>query len=90
MPLNELASEDRIAGRREVRRALSGGLLKKLFFALDADDKKLRALIEDAVRAGVETESAESCVKLGRACAIDRPASVAGLRSVGSIERESK
>lgn len=79
MPLNELAVPGRVTGEREVRRVLERGGLKKLFVALDNDTNKVRELILAAKAAGVEIEEVDSKLKLGRACAIDRPASVAGL-----------
>ncbi|MDR1730786.1 MAG: ribosomal L7Ae/L30e/S12e/Gadd45 family protein [Synergistaceae bacterium] len=79
MPLNELAVTERIAGEREVRRALEKKNLKKLFIALDSDLAGAGELEEAAKTAGVEVEKVDSKLKLGRACAIDRPAAVAGL-----------
>lgn len=79
MPLNELAVAERVVGEKEVRRALSRGVLRKVFVALDADAEKSRALLLDAEAAGVEVEQVESRLILGRACAIDRSAAAAGL-----------
>lgn len=79
MPLNELAVAERIVGEKEVRRALSKGLLRKVFVALDTEEGRRRALMTDAEAAGVEVEQVESRLILGRACAIDRSAAAAGL-----------
>ena len=79
MPLNELAVAERVVGEKEVRRALSKGLLRKVFVALDADPVRVGALLDDAEAAGVEVERVESRLILGRACAIDRSAAAAGL-----------
>lgn len=79
MPLNELAVAERIVGEKEARRALSKGLLQKLFVAADAEPGRLDSLLRDAEAAGVEVERVESRLILGRACAIDRSASAAGL-----------
>lgn len=79
MPLNELAVAERIVGEKEVRRALSKGLLRKVFIALDADSERRRSLLSEAEAAGVEVEQVESRLILGRACAIDRSAAAAGL-----------
>ncbi|RRD63074.1 50S ribosomal protein L7ae [Fretibacterium sp. OH1220_COT-178] len=79
MPLNELAVAERIVGEKEARRALSKGLLRKLFVAADAEPGRLDSLLRDAEAAGVEVERVESRLILGRACAIDRSASAAGL-----------
>jgi large subunit ribosomal protein L7A len=53
--------------------------LRKIFIALDGDAKVLAGLVEDAERLGIKVENVDSKLKLGRACAIDRPAAVAGL-----------
>ena len=79
MPLNELAVAERIVGEKEVRRALSKGLLRKVFVALDTEEGRRRALMTDAEAARVEVEQVESRLILGRACAIDRSAAAAGL-----------
>jgi large subunit ribosomal protein L7A len=77
--LNELAVPGRVVGEREVRRAMAKDLLGKIFIAADSDAKTLRGLLETAESLGVEVERVDSKLKLGRACAIDRPAAVAGL-----------
>ena len=79
MPLNELAVAERVVGEKEVRRALSKELLRKVFVALDADVERSGALLADVEAAGVEVERVESRLILGRACAIDRSAAAAGL-----------
>lgn len=79
VPLNELAVAERVVGEKEVRRALSKGLLRKVFVALDVDAERSGALLADVEAAGVEVERVESRLILGRACAIDRSAAAAGL-----------
>ena len=82
MPVNELAVPERVVGEREVRRAIEKGLLRKLFVAADGDEKVTKPVRETAVGLGVQVEDVDSKLKLGRACAIDRPAAVAGLLKV--------
>jgi large subunit ribosomal protein L7A len=90
--LSELAVPERVVGEREVRRAMALNLLRKIFVAEDDAllQKQRRArggvktfvdVIKAAELAGIEIEKVDSRVALGRACAIDRPASVAGLRT---------
>ena len=79
MPLNELAVPERIVGEKEVRRAMAEGLLKKIFVASDADSKRRDRLLNEAKEAVVDIEMVDCRIKLGRACAIDRPAAAAGL-----------
>ena len=79
MPLNELAVPERVVGEKEVHRAMEKGMLRKLFVAVDSDEKVIRPLSDTAAKLGLEVEEVDSKLKLGRACAIDRPAAVAGL-----------
>ena len=79
VPLNELAVPERVAGEKEVRRAMEKGTLRKLFLAADSDEKVTKPVRDAAVKLGIEVEEVDSKLKLGRACAIDRPAAVAGL-----------
>lgn len=79
MPLSELAVPNRVVGERQVRKALINGNIIKLFIAEDAVRFKVEPLIEIAVESKIEIEYAQSMQILGRACAISRGASVAGL-----------
>jgi large subunit ribosomal protein L7A len=89
--LNELAVPERVVGERGVYRAMEKGLLRKIFIAMDSDAKVLEGLAENATKLGIEMEKVHSKLKLGRACAIDRPAAVAGLlkRSTTDCHRGS-
>ncbi|MDR1376155.1 MAG: ribosomal L7Ae/L30e/S12e/Gadd45 family protein [Synergistaceae bacterium] len=79
MPLNELAVPERVVGEREVRRALNKNLLRKIFIAADSDAKIIENFMMSAAESRIEVEEVDSKLKLGRACAIDRPAAVVGL-----------
>ena len=79
MPLNELAVPERVVGGKEVHRAMEKGMLRKLFVAVDSDEKVTKPLRDTAAKLELEVEEVDSKLKLGRACAIDRPAAVAGL-----------
>ena len=81
MPLNELASALRVAGFNSVKRELYEKKLQKLFVAKDTELCEVSELIAEAEKQGIEIEFAESCIYLGRACAISRPAAVAGLKT---------
>lgn len=80
VPLNELASSFRVAGIKAVGRALRNRKLKKIFVAEDVDPNRVGDLVAEAQDQGIQIEFTESSVYLGRACAINRPASVAGLK----------
>ncbi len=75
--LTELEHAARVAGVKQVRRALTGGVAKKLFLAADADPGITAPLEELARAAGVPVERAESMRALGRACGIAVGAAVA-------------
>jgi large subunit ribosomal protein L7A len=77
-----LAVPERVVGEREVRRAMEKGALRKLFVAMDSDEKIVKPVREAASRLGMDVEEVDSMLKLGRACAIDRPAALAGLLRV--------
>lgn len=79
MPLSELAVPNRVVGERQVRKALKDKNLEKLFVAEDANRKRIEPLIELAEESGIGVESVLSMQMLGRACAISRGASVAGV-----------
>lgn len=79
LPLNELAVPNRVTGERQVRRALDAGRLRKLFIAEDADPSLTRTLEEEARRQNIPVERVDSMLRLGRACAITRGASAAGI-----------
>jgi len=81
VPLSELAVPERVVGEREVRRAIEKGILRKLFVAADGDEKVTKPVREAAAEKGIEVEEVDSKLKIGRACAIDRPAAVAGLKT---------
>ncbi len=83
MPLSELASPERVAGKKQVSRLLAKGKLAKIFIAEDADIKGLEHIITEAEQQNVSIEYVGSKLFLGRACAISRSASVAGLRLKG-------
>ena len=82
MPLNELAVPERVVGEKEVRRAMEKGNLRKLFVAADSDERVTKTAREAAKDLGVEVEEVDSKLRLGRACAIDRPAALAGLLKI--------
>lgn len=79
MPVNELAVSGRITGERQVARKLKAEKLAKLFIADDADPKLTAPLEAEALRQGIPVERVSDMVRLGRACAITRGASAAGI-----------
>lgn len=79
MPLNELASADRVAGINSVRAGLRAGKVLKIFLSKEADPALLKDVVLEAERAGVPIEWAEQSLQLGRACAVPRKTSAAAI-----------
>lgn len=80
MSLRELAIPSRVTGERQVRRYLQRNELVKLFIADDADCRLVSEIRAEAEDKGIPVENVASMILLGRACAIARGASVAGIR----------
>lgn len=79
MPLNELAVSSRVTGERQVKRMLKAGRIVKLFIAENADPALVDPLEAEARRQEIPVEKVSDMTRLGRACAISRGASVAGI-----------
>jgi large subunit ribosomal protein L7A len=79
VPLSELASGRRVVGVRQVLRKIKMGQLEKLFLARDVAEERVMELLEEAQRQNVAVEWCESMEMLGRAGAISRKATAAGL-----------
>ena len=77
--LEELKQGSKVVGAKQTRRALKDGRAKKLFLAKDADPRLLQPLVQEAVRAGVRIEQADTMKQLGEACGIAVGAAVAVL-----------
>ena len=74
---DEPTNSARIAGVKQVRRALSAGRAKRIYLAQDADPQLTRPLAEQAGAQGVEAVWLGSMRELGRACGITVGAAVA-------------
>lgn len=79
MPLDELATERRIAGRNGVLRGLKADYIEKVFLSREADKFLLDEIIRLADQKKVSVEWADTSVQLGRACAVDRKTAVAAI-----------
>ncbi|MDE7262865.1 MAG: hypothetical protein K2N78_12520, partial [Oscillospiraceae bacterium] len=65
--LNELTNADKVVGVKQVRRALAGGLAKRLYLAKDADPQLTEPLAQQGQERGVEVVWADTMKALGRA-----------------------
>lgn len=68
--LEELKNAAKVAGVKQLRRALADGRVKRLYLAKDADPQLTQPLARQAAEQGVETVWAGSMRELGRACGI--------------------
>lgn len=77
--LDGLKSPRRIAGMKQVLKAIGRRSLERVYIAADADEyltDKLRNACEEA---GIPVMEAESMAELGEACGIDVGAACAGI-----------
>lgn len=77
--LDELKQGTKVVGAKQTKRALNDKRARKIFIAKDADPRLLQPLVQQAVRAGVPVEQAETMKELGAACGISVGAAVAVL-----------
>lgn len=79
MPLNELATERRVAGINSVLSALRAGNAQKVFLSKEANSSLLKRVVQEAERTGTPVEWIDGSQQLGRACAVPRPAAAAAV-----------
>lgn len=79
VPLDELATERRIAGMNSVLRSLEADLVEKVFLSREADRSLTDQVMQAAGSKEIPVEWAEHSVQLGRACAVSRKTAVAAI-----------
>ena len=77
--LNELTAAGKVAGAKQVRRALNDGRAAKIFWAADADPRVTEPLTRLALEKGVPALEVPSMKELGAACGISVGCAVAAL-----------
>ena len=77
--LSELNSADKVAGAKQVKRALNDGRAKKLFLAADADPRVTEPLARLDKEKEVPVEEVSTMKELGAACSIAVGSAVAVL-----------
>ena len=77
--LSELEKSDKVVGAKQVRRALAGGRVKRLYLAKDADPQLTGSLEQQGRGQGVEIVWADTMKALGRACGIAVGSAVAAV-----------
>ena len=77
--VDELSTAGKVAGAKQVRRALNDGRAVKIFWARDADPRVTEPLVRLAQELGIPGEPVPSMKELGAACAISVGCAVAAL-----------
>jgi large subunit ribosomal protein L7A len=74
--LTELASQDKVVGVKQSRKAIRGGNVKRVFLACDADPAITDPVAESCQESGIPVEDGYTMAQLGHACRITVGASV--------------
>lgn len=77
--LTELNCTNKVAGAKQVKRALKDDRVLKLFVAGNADPRVTQPLAQLAVTRGIRVELVADMKDLGRACAISVGCAVAAI-----------
>ena len=73
--LTELASQEKVIGVKQSRKAVREGRAKRVYLACDADPALTEPLLALCREHGVEADCSLTMQQLGRACGIAVPAS---------------
>lgn len=71
MTLEALRDAKRVVGVKQVTKAVGKGLVKRVFFAADADARVLHPLKALCAEKAIEALEADSMQALGKACGIE-------------------
>ena len=74
--LTELASQDKVVGVKQSRKAIREGNVKRVFLACDADPAITDPVAESCQESGIPVEDSYTMAQLGHACRITVGASV--------------
>ena len=74
--LTELASQDKVVGVKQSRKAIREGCVKRVFLACDADPAITDPVAESCQESGIPVEAGYTMAQLGHACRITVGASV--------------
>lgn len=77
--LEELKQGNTVVGIKQLRRALDGGKVKKVFLAEDADPVLTDPVAQLCAEIGVECEAVQTMRALGAACGISVGAAAAAI-----------
>ena len=74
--ITELASQEKVIGVKQSRKAIREGRAKRVYLACDADPAITGPVAESCRRAGIPVETAHTIAQLGHVCRITVGASV--------------
>ena len=74
--ITELASQEKVIGVKQSRKAIRDGRAKRVYVACDADPAITAPVAESCVAAGIPLEDGHTMAQLGQACRITVGASV--------------
>ena len=74
--ITELASQDKVIGVKQSRKAIREGRAVRVYLACDADPAITEPIAESCRRAGIPVEAGSTLAQLGQACGITVGASV--------------
>ena len=77
--ISELASQEKVIGVKQSRRAIREGRATRVFLADDADPAITDPVAESCAAAGIPVVTGHTMVQLGQACRITVGASVVAL-----------
>lgn len=77
--LSELSCANKVAGAKQVKRAMNDNRVLKLFVAGNADPRVTQPLAQLAVRRGIRVELVADMRDLGAACSISVGCAVAAI-----------
>ena len=77
--LTELASQEKVIGVKQSRKAIREGRAKRVYLACDADPAITDPVAETCAQAGIPVENGCTMAQVGHACRITVGASVVGV-----------
>ena len=77
--ISELASQEKVIGVKQSRKAIRDGRAKRVYLAVDADPAITDPVAVGCLEAGIPVETGHTMAQLGQACRITVGASVVAI-----------
>lgn len=71
MSLESLKRANKVTGTKQVIKAVERGIVRKVYVAMDADQHVTAPLLRLCEARGVEVQTVESMLQLGKACGLE-------------------